>query len=78
VTIYLAVKDGMVRLDIQDNGIGFDVSDPKVSNGEGIAAMRERARQINATLSVISAPQQGARVHVLLSISNQAAQKSEG
>ena len=77
VIVYLATKDGTVHMEVYDNGIGFDANDPKLSNGEGITAMRERAQRLNAKLSIISAPQQGARVHVNLSIPIQAGQSSE-
>jgi len=78
VIVRLTEKEGTVHLEVRDNGVGFDVNDPRAVNGEGITAMRERANQMNATLSIESAPQQGARVHVILSIPNQANQNSEG
>lgn len=76
VIIRLAVNEGVVQIDIEDNGVGFDATDPQIIQGDGIAAMSERARQLNASLSVVSAPKQGARVRVRLSIPNQADQAS--
>ena len=77
VIVRLAARDGTVHLEVFDNGMGFDANDPKVMNGEGITAMRARAHRLNAKLSISSAPQQGARVHVNLPIPIQADQNSE-
>ncbi len=72
VIVNLTATDGAVHMQISDNGIGFDAKDPRVLNGEGITAMRERAERLNATLSIVSAPQHGVQVHVNLSIPIQA------
>lgn len=58
----LNLQDQAVRLDIQDNGVGFD-SGNKYS-GMGMSTMQERAESINAALTVSS--QVGAGTQVAL------------
>lgn len=70
VTVYLGIDDGMLHLEICDNGVGFNPDDPRILHGEGFATMRERVRLMHATLSIISEPQKGACVRVLMPISN--------
>jgi signal transduction histidine kinase len=50
--IKVSVKDGQVRLELTDNGIGFDTS--IVSTGNGLRNMHDRAMAIGATLKVTS------------------------
>ena len=52
-----------VRLEIADNGAGFDVQ--RVYNGAiGLSSMAERAQQIGARLTIESAPGYGTTVQV--------------
>ncbi|HKZ85583.1 MAG TPA: GAF domain-containing protein [Anaerolineae bacterium] len=67
VDVRLELADGSVRLEIGDNGVGFD---PK---GEfpghlGLRSMRERAEKAGGTLAVESAPGQGARIRVRIPV----------
>ena len=64
VTVHLQVVDGRVRLDVCDNGVGFDREALDHREGMGLASMRERAKKLAGTLRVISAPGQGTRVCV--------------
>lgn len=72
VRVYLGVRADSLKLEICDNGIGFDANDPKIMSGEGMTTMRERARLMHAELFIESAPQKGACVRVLMAISNSA------
>ncbi len=55
-------RDGdAVRLDIVDDGLGFDPAAPPVGHF-GLIGMRERAAAIGATLEITSAPGKGARL----------------
>ena len=63
---------GSLKLEICDNGIGFDANDPKIMSGEGMTTMRERVRLMHAELFIESAPQKGACVRVLMAIPNSA------
>jgi signal transduction histidine kinase len=52
-----------VRLEIRDDGVGFD-SSVVGSTGQGLRNMAARAREIGAELQLISAPGQGCRILV--------------
>jgi signal transduction histidine kinase len=53
-----------LRLRVQDKGVGFDPSARHSQPGLGISSMEERARLIQAELSITSAPGQGTTVEV--------------
>src|SRR5262249_7935550 len=61
--VVLSTADSHVVLVVEDDGIGFDPSDPRVhGNGVGLASMRERATLVGATLDVESVPGKGTSV----------------
>jgi signal transduction histidine kinase len=62
LTIRLAYKENSVRLNIEDNGIGFIRSDHQL--GFGIRGMRRRAQSIAANIEFHSTPGQGTSVVV--------------
>ena len=51
-------------LEIVDDGVGFDLTTAKTQGGVGLLAMRERAAELGAQLSVASRPQEGTSVRV--------------
>jgi signal transduction histidine kinase len=69
VEIRLGVSGGIVRLEVADDGKGFD---PTVSAGAGarlgLASMRDRARTAGGRLEVRSAPGGGTTVRLLLPV----------
>jgi len=71
VTVTLRVDEESAQLKICDNGIGFDLGDPRALNGEGMATMRERVRRMNGRLTIESLAQQGTCVNVLLPLAHQ-------
>lgn len=52
-----------LKLEIKDNGVGFDTSDK--GSGMGMISMRERAESIGGVFSVQSSPGQGVKISVL-------------
>jgi signal transduction histidine kinase len=48
-----------VELSVVDDGVGFDVETASAAGGIGILGMRERAREIDGSLTIHSAPGQG-------------------
>lgn len=50
-----------IRITIEDNGIGFDVTSPGIK-GNGLINMRKRAKEINGILTVDSAPGEGTKI----------------
>lgn len=63
VAVELGVTNGRARAEIRDDGAGFRVSERE---GLGIVAMRERARDLGAELTVESEPGRGTRVRAEL------------
>jgi signal transduction histidine kinase len=61
VDIDMREQDGVVHLDISDDGVGFDPARPAAGHF-GLVGMKERAAAINATLHIVSAPGEGAHL----------------
>ncbi|MCB0077175.1 MAG: sensor histidine kinase [Anaerolineales bacterium] len=70
VTITLSYMDDEVVLDVQDDGVGIDGQKPHrdrlLSGNYGLTAMRERVEQLNGTLLIESAPQEGTTIVINL------------
>lgn len=62
VTISLCEAEGVVMLEIADDGRGFDAE--HILSGMGMGSMRERAENINASIEIISSAGNGTRVLV--------------
>ncbi len=72
VSVIIEPTDGEIRLVIEDNGQGFDVSSAS-ENGHrdrrlGVSGMRERAALVGGTLDVESSPGQGTAVYLRVGI----------
>lgn len=63
VTLRLRNGDGTLKLDIQDDGRGFD---PLAARGLGLVTMRERAQQLGGDVWIEPAPDGGTRVRAHL------------
>jgi signal transduction histidine kinase len=59
--VTLAQDEGRQKLTIQDDGVGFEVSN-KGRGGMGILIMRYRAKVIGAALDVQSRPNHGTQI----------------
>jgi PAS domain S-box-containing protein len=66
VGISIATRDGVIELEIRDNGKGFDPGKLAASESFGLLGMRERAISIGGELSVTSSPGQGTTVTLRL------------
>jgi len=64
VSVCVTLGDSEGRLEVQDNGKGFDPNDIEAANHYGLQVMRERAGLIDADLEVIS--ESGRGTHVVL------------
>ena len=61
--VYLAFSPDLVWLRVEDNGVGFDPSQPKPDEaGLGLTHMRERAEGLGGRLAIESAPGKGTKV----------------
>src|SRR5215207_5871769 len=65
VGLRLARANGGVVLEVTDDGAGFDPADPELrSRHLGLTSMEERARRLGGRLEILSAPGEGAIVHL--------------
>jgi PAS domain S-box-containing protein len=67
--INITCKPGRVVLQVSDNGKGFSVRGVP-PNSLGLSIMRERAREINASLSIKSQPDKGTVIKVIWNNTN--------
>lgn len=84
IWVRLFTQNGLVIVEIEDNGVGFDVEAVGAGYEQrgslGMINMRERAELIEGTLRIDSAPGQGARIRVLIPLraaADSAAQEGE-
>lgn len=69
ITVALAQTDRTVRLDVQDDGVGFDVTAPArhaAGSGLGLVGMRERVALVGGNYTVTSEPGQG--THIVIEV----------
>lgn len=64
VTVNLRADGEGLRLEIVDDGVGFDPTRLDAGPGIGLSGMRERARLAGATLAIDSAPGRGTTIAV--------------
>jgi signal transduction histidine kinase len=64
VDVRLALQNGMVLLEIVDDGIGFDPEQAKDSGGFGLRGIKERVVRLGGRFSVVSRLGGGTRVRV--------------
>jgi signal transduction histidine kinase len=65
VTVHLRGSDHAMRVEVSDDGIGFDPADPELrSRHLGLTSMEERAREIGGTLTLDARPGSGTVVSV--------------
>lgn len=53
-----------LELEVEDDGVGFDLNGKDCAGGMGLAGMRERAERMGGALKVVSAPGEGTRVSI--------------
>ncbi|GAB4564606.1 MAG: hypothetical protein Fur0017_00290 [Anaerolineales bacterium] len=82
ITVRLRQMDtGIVLLEIQDNGAGFDVQtitqnyDKRSSSSLGMVNLRERAELVNGLLNIESAPGKGTNVQVYIPLTEESADR---
>jgi signal transduction histidine kinase len=64
--VRICVEDGLLVLEIVDDGQGFDLRIAQQRGGMGLASMEDRAREMRGTLTIQSGPGQGTSVQVRL------------
>ncbi len=71
VSVILNQLDEGLQLTIEDNGIGFDLSQVETAKSMGLFGMRERARYNGGTIKFSSADPHGTRVTIVIPETNQ-------
>lgn len=67
VTLSLRLADGMLEIDVDDDGAGFDLARPPADpEHDGLDNMRQRMREIGGTCAIETAPGRGTRVRLEL------------
>ena len=69
VRVSVKSEPPLVRVQIEDDGVGFDPSEPK-SAAHGIAGMRFRIEQLNGSMSVTSRPGAGTQLEATMPVMN--------
>ncbi len=64
VTVQLQTQDGCVKMEVVDNGRGFDPRRIEETRGMGLKSMRERVEQLDGALEIVSMPGAGASIKV--------------
>lgn len=62
VRVHVQFSEVAARLEVCDDGVGFDPISAGATGGLGLQSMKERAQKIKATLQIESAPGKGTRV----------------
>jgi signal transduction histidine kinase len=56
--------DGMLRVEVRDDGAGFDVA--SIEHGSGLVNMRDRLSAVGGELRTESSPGRGARIVITI------------
>jgi signal transduction histidine kinase len=69
VEVRLRVEDGFARVDVTDDGEGFESDDAaRNASGIGIFSMRERVALVNGVFELVSGPGMGTRVRAAVPV----------
>lgn len=66
VIVRLVARDGMLQLQVADDGQGFDPAKALHAGGSGLGGMRERLRLYDGRLELHATPGEGTRVRALV------------
>ena len=64
MTVYLRANNGIMGLEIIDNGVGFDLAEVEQDGGMGLKTMQQRAGVINGDFAIKTAPNLGTTIQV--------------
>jgi PAS domain S-box-containing protein len=71
VLVAIVPVEGGLRLKVQDDGLGFDVSAGRKSHSMGLAGLRERAHLLKGSVVVHSRPGQGTTIDAFIPVRQQ-------
>jgi PAS domain S-box-containing protein len=66
LTVIFGTTSKLLRLDISDDGVGFDCSTAKAKRGLGLISMRERLHLAGGKLTITSRPGSGTRIEAII------------
>jgi signal transduction histidine kinase len=66
LTVKMDYQEGHLKLNVQDDGTGFDVEKSNDPNRFGLTGMRERAQLIGGELTILSKPGAGTQVQLTI------------
>ncbi|HET7143558.1 MAG TPA: ATP-binding protein, partial [Anaerolineales bacterium] len=69
--VKINILDGIMHVDIQDQGMGFDVTILSKNQSVGLEGMRERAFALGGLLEIQSEPGKGTHIQARLPIAGQ-------
>ncbi|MCB9418189.1 MAG: sensor histidine kinase [Ardenticatenaceae bacterium] len=64
--VQLTISEEIIRLKVEDDGLGFDMKQHQKTGHYGLAGMRERAQAVGGELAINSHPGQGTRIQLTL------------
>ena len=65
-TVSLRAADGIVELQVVDNGKGFDIQSVSETGGMGLANLKDRAQKLKAQLEITSIPEKGTSIKIVV------------
>jgi len=65
ITVRIGETDGMIRIVVEDKGVGFDPTAHVGDDHLGLGLMKERAHQLGADISLESVPGEGTRLQAI-------------
>ncbi len=64
VSVSIAASEGSLKLDIADDGVGFDLEKSEMGRGYGLPNIKDRAERLGGILLIESSPGAGTRLEV--------------
>lgn len=77
VTVSLKGSAQEIRLSVQDNGVGFDLTEARKTPGLGLSSMGERLRLIAGEFSIKSRPGEGTLITVRVPLDQRGSENAE-
>jgi PAS domain S-box-containing protein len=59
VMVCVRAENGMLLIEVEDHGVGFDIAKAREAGGVGLSGMSERVLSLNGSLTIESTPESG-------------------
>ncbi len=67
VQVHIHAHDDRVEMTVADDGVGFNLGAADDTGGLGLISMHERAEKLGAKLDILSTPDKGTKVKIVVS-----------